>query len=198
MRYCVRRLEILRLRWCLSICDCDNLHSNLMAVYHQIQIQGNSSRSGQGEPSSHKRSRRSRRSMSPQARRRSASPGPNKKNSGVRNSRTPAHQSGFQDSVHGHRAPAVCAVCLGCHGHSFIECTAERLWDNNFPAIATRSNKALLLRGSDKPLCVDWQRTRSCPSRQHDDRHVCSGCLATSHGAQACSRAQATPTSHPI
>ncbi|KAG2744526.1 hypothetical protein P692DRAFT_20644595, partial [Suillus brevipes Sb2] len=131
----------------------------------------------------------SRRSASPHNRRRSASP--TKKSAAPRNSRTSTGtRSGFQASAHSTRSPAVCAVCLGRNNHSFIECTAERLWDNTFPAVATRTNKHLLLRGSDKPLCVDWQRVGSCSSNAHSERHICSGCLTTTHGAQSCPRAQ--------
>ncbi|KAG2107915.1 uncharacterized protein F5147DRAFT_531331, partial [Suillus discolor] len=83
----------------------------------------------------------------------------------------------------------VCAVCLGRHNHKFIECSAEWLWDGTMLTVATWTNKQLLLRSSEKPLCVDWQRAR-CISQSHDDHHVCSGCLSTSHGAQNCSRAQ--------
>ncbi|KAG1836811.1 hypothetical protein DFJ58DRAFT_669319, partial [Suillus subalutaceus] len=92
----------------------------------------------------------------------------------------------------------VCAVCLGSHSHSFVECIAERLWDNKFQTVTTRTNRSLTLRGSDKPLCVDWQRTRGCGSWVHDERHICSGCLATSHGAQNCSRAQTSSSSLPV
>ncbi|KAG2089432.1 uncharacterized protein F5147DRAFT_561800, partial [Suillus discolor] len=84
----------------------------------------------------------------------------------------------------------VCTVCLGSNGHSFIECTADRLWDNSHPSLATRVDKQLLLRKSDKPLCVDWQRSRGCSSHSHNERHICSGCLGKSHGAQQCSCAQ--------
>ncbi|KAG2138545.1 hypothetical protein DEU56DRAFT_715582, partial [Suillus clintonianus] len=90
----------------------------------------------------------------------------------------------------GSRSPAVCAVCLGRHSHNFVECSSDRTWNSAHPALTTRVNKQLLTRNSDKPLCVDWQRSRSCTSRSHDERHVCSGCLATSHGAQHCPRAQ--------
>ncbi|KAG1893529.1 uncharacterized protein F5891DRAFT_962799, partial [Suillus fuscotomentosus] len=84
----------------------------------------------------------------------------------------------------------VCAVCLGRNSHIFAECTADRLWDSSHPTLATRVERQLILRKSDKPLCVDWQRHKGCSSRSHDDRHVCSGCLGSSHSAQHCARAQ--------
>ncbi|KAG1906166.1 uncharacterized protein F5891DRAFT_902629, partial [Suillus fuscotomentosus] len=90
----------------------------------------------------------------------------------------------------GNHAPAVCIVCLGTHGHKFIECVAEHLWNNKFPASSMCSGKSLLVWNSDKTLCVDWQRSRGCNSRHHDEHHVCSRCLARSHGAQSCAWAQ--------
>ncbi|KAG1893532.1 uncharacterized protein F5891DRAFT_891137, partial [Suillus fuscotomentosus] len=80
----------------------------------------------------------------------------------------------------------VCAVCLGRHNHSFIECPADRLWDNFYPTVSKRVAKQLLIRSSDKPLCMDWQQGKSCPARSHDEKHLCSGCLSLSHGAQSC------------
>ncbi|KIK34773.1 hypothetical protein CY34DRAFT_97328, partial [Suillus luteus UH-Slu-Lm8-n1] len=127
----------------------------------------------------------SKRSQSPRNRRRSASPGTSKRHSTSRNARSANQRMGFPEGAHSSRSSAVCAVCLGKHSHSFIECSNERLWNSAHPALATRVNKH-----SNKPLCVDWQRSRSCTSRSHDERHVCSGCLATSHGAQNCPRAQ--------
>ncbi|KAG2747087.1 hypothetical protein P692DRAFT_20736691, partial [Suillus brevipes Sb2] len=125
---------------------------------------------------------------------------PTKKSSAPRNTRvSTSNRSGFQGSAHSTRSPAVCTVCLGRNSHSFIECTAERLWDSAFPAVATRrNNKQLLLRSSDKPLCVDWQHVGSCSSSSHNERHVCSGCLATTHGAQNCPRAQAITSNHTV
>ena len=48
----------------------------------------------------------------------------------------------FQTSTAG-RVYSACAVCLGCHPHKIVECTATKLWDNSYPSIATRSNKIL-------------------------------------------------------
>jgi hypothetical protein len=106
--------------------------------------------------------------------------------------------SGFSSGAHAPRPPAVCAVCLGRNNHSFIDCPAERIWDNSHPAVSKRVNKQLLVRRTDKPLCVDWQRGRSCTTRAHDERHLCSGCLSDSHGAQSCPRTQTLTSSVPI
>ncbi|KAG1751042.1 hypothetical protein EDB19DRAFT_1674640 [Suillus lakei] len=159
--------------------------------------QGSNLRIGLGDSFSNPRGRRSRRSVSPNRKRRSASP--TKRSSAPRTARAAAGAcSGFPAGVHNTRSPAVCAVCLGRNSHSFIECTAERLWDSAFPSVATRSNKQLLLRSSDKPLCVDWQRAIGCSSHSHSERHVCSGCLATTHGAQNCPRAQTLAPGHSL
>jgi hypothetical protein len=115
-----------------------------------------------------------------------------------RSIRTASTGAGFQASTHGPRSSPVCAVCLGSHTHSFIDCTAEHIWDNTYPTSATRTNKHLLLQSSGKSLCVDWQRGRSCSNRSHDDRHICAGCLSNTHGAQGCTRAQTVPPNHSI
>ncbi|KAG1903140.1 uncharacterized protein F5891DRAFT_947912, partial [Suillus fuscotomentosus] len=72
------------------------------------------------------------------------------------------------------------------------------LWNNKFPASSTCSGKSLLIQNSDKVLCVNWQRSCGCSSRHHNECHVCSGCLATSHGAQLCARAQKTSPTHTL
>ncbi|KAG2747017.1 hypothetical protein P692DRAFT_20738069, partial [Suillus brevipes Sb2] len=137
------------------------------------------------------------RSQYPAERRRSASP--NKSASvPARDARTSSRRAGFQDGAHRQQSPAVCAVCLGSHTHSFIECTAERLWNKSHATSATRVNKQLLLRSSNQPLCLDWQRSRGCSTRTHDERHVCTGCLSTTHGSQHCSRAQKVTSDHTL
>ncbi|KAG1835968.1 hypothetical protein DFJ58DRAFT_642451, partial [Suillus subalutaceus] len=110
-----------------------------------------------GGHSSNYCSRRSRCSASPPARRHSASPGAGRKVSGTHNSKPAVHWQGFQESAHSNCSSAVCAICLGSHSHNFIDCMAERLWDNKFQIVTTHTNRSLTLRGSNKPLCVDWQ-----------------------------------------
>ncbi|KAG2113841.1 uncharacterized protein F5147DRAFT_570836, partial [Suillus discolor] len=118
------------------------------------------------------------------------SPSPSSRNKSARQDKTPRSSAGFSNGAHGQRSPAVCAICLGHNNHPFAECPADRLWDNSYSTISK-----WVLRHSDKPLCVDWQRGRSCPSRLHDERHLCSGCLSLSHGAQNCPRAQTLSSS---
>ncbi|KAG2130732.1 hypothetical protein DEU56DRAFT_690983, partial [Suillus clintonianus] len=104
-------------------------------------------------------------------RKRSASPLARTK--AFRNEKHPG-SSGFSSGAHGQRSTAVCAVCLGRHHHNFIECSAERLWDNSHAAVSKRVSRQLLIRSTDKSLCVDWQRGKGCGTRSHDERHLCS------------------------
>ena len=99
-------------------------------------------------------------------------------------SRRPEFQPGT-----GGRVYSACAVCLGRHPHRVIDCTATTLWDGSLPALSTRSNKVLVMRDG-RALCADWQRSSGCPTARHDNRHICSGCASTAHGAQECPRAQ--------
>ncbi|KAH7919127.1 hypothetical protein BV22DRAFT_1023505, partial [Leucogyrophana mollusca] len=81
-----------------------------------------------------------------------------------------------------------CAICLGRNPHRTIECSASRTWDNNHDTFTERVHKAIWTKDG-KPLCPRWQREEGCTDR-HDERHLCSGCGATTHGAQRCPRAQ--------
>ncbi|KAG2142406.1 hypothetical protein DEU56DRAFT_733874 [Suillus clintonianus] len=109
-----------------------------------------------------------------------------------------ATSSGFSDGAHSQRSSAVCAVCLGRHNHPFVDCSVDRIWDNSHKTVAKRTNRQLLLRSNDKPLCLDWQRGRGCSTRSHDERHLCAGCLSVTHGAQYCPRTQAVSPSLPL
>ncbi|KAG1847685.1 hypothetical protein DFJ58DRAFT_663202 [Suillus subalutaceus] len=52
-----------------------------------------------------------------------------------------------------------------------------------------RINKALWTK-TGKQICTAWQREEGCSSSKHDNKHICSGCGAVTHGAQRCPRAQ--------
>lgn len=82
-----------------------------------------------------------------------------------------------------------CAVCLGRNTHRVIDCSATLTWDGKHDTIAERIHKALWTK-TGKQLCTAWQREEGCNSNRHDDRHICSGCAAVTHGAQNCPRAQ--------
>ena len=88
------------------------------------------------------------------------------------------------------RAHAVCAICLGTHVHNVYACETSKTWDGQHATFIKRDKNELRLRESNTPICIDWQRTRGCPSNKHDSRHVCSGCGQASHRACACPRVQ--------
>jgi hypothetical protein len=82
-----------------------------------------------------------------------------------------------------------CAVCLRRNPHHVIDCAAALTWDGKHDTISERIHKALWTKDG-KQLCTAWQREEGCDSTKHNNRHTCSGCRATTHGAQSCPRAQ--------
>lgn len=84
---------------------------------------------------------------------------------------------------------AACAVCLGRHPHNISQCDEARTWDDQFSTLAQRVDKNLVMQDG-RSVCMDWQREKGCSSRRHDDRHICSGCGAATHGAQDCPRTE--------
>ncbi|KAH7903907.1 hypothetical protein BJ138DRAFT_1019880, partial [Hygrophoropsis aurantiaca] len=82
----------------------------------------------------------------------------------------------------------ICAICLGRHPHKVIECCAPRTWDKRFDTFCSRFNKAIITKDKQS-ICSKWQRDEGCTDR-HDDKHLCSGCGAATHGASRCPRAQ--------
>ncbi|OAX30835.1 hypothetical protein K503DRAFT_704744, partial [Rhizopogon vinicolor AM-OR11-026] len=62
---------------------------------------------------------------------------------------------------------------------------------NSQACLTKQANKQLVWRSSNKPVCIDWQRTCGCTNQSHNKRHLCTGCLSTGHGAQFCPRSQA-------
>jgi hypothetical protein len=104
----------------------------------------------------------------------------------------------FSNGTHSQRSPTVWAICLGWNHHSFVECSADHLWNNSHSAVSKCINHQLLIRSSDKPLCIDWQCGQGCTTCSHDEHNLCSGCLSTSHGAQYCTQVQAVSPSMPL
>ena len=84
---------------------------------------------------------------------------------------------------------AVCATCLGRHEHPFGKCTAHKLW-NGAVAGAKKNGYGRLVGEDGLAICYDWQLPSGCQSTSHNERHKCSGCGKTSHGAQNCPRAE--------
>lgn len=175
-----------------------NTSDTALLGFVHLNTQEVTSQSRSHDFSEHSQSKTSRCPLSPQSHTHSDSPKHRKHNSNPRSSNGHMQRSGFQDSAHDSHSPGVCAVCLGRNAHRFIDCTADHLWDNSHATLATHVDKQLLLHKSDKPLCVNWQCLRGCSSRSHDDQHICSGCLAKSHGAQQCSRAQTSTSTHSL
>jgi hypothetical protein len=83
----------------------------------------------------------------------------------------------------------VCATCLGRHEHPFVKCDGHELWDGS-PGSIRKSGNGRPVDPNGNPLCLDWQRLKGCQSSSHSERHRCSGCGKSSHGAQACPRAE--------
>ncbi|KAG2754173.1 hypothetical protein P692DRAFT_20759062, partial [Suillus brevipes Sb2] len=90
-----------------------------------------------------------------------------------------------------------CAVCLGRHPHRTIECAATQTWDKQFDTFSERIRKGLWTKDG-KQLCTAWQREEGCTTPKHDACHICSGCGATTHGAQKCPRAQKASTTDSV
>jgi len=83
-----------------------------------------------------------------------------------------------------------CTVCLGRNPHRTIECAAACTWDGQHEVFSEHIHKGLWSKDG-KQLCTAWQREEGCTTPKHDSRHLCSGCGATTHGAQmlrSCSR----------
>ncbi|EIW54666.1 uncharacterized protein TRAVEDRAFT_131111, partial [Trametes versicolor FP-101664 SS1] len=83
----------------------------------------------------------------------------------------------------------LCAICLGHHPSTEIyKCVKSKLW-NGMPAFSARVGKRIQTR-KGAPLCIAWQRPNGCASDEHPERHVCSGCGGTDHGASSCALAE--------
>jgi hypothetical protein len=83
----------------------------------------------------------------------------------------------------------VCAACLGRREHPFIRCEGRKLWDGSNSA-SRKDESGTLVSTDGLPICYNWQLPRGCQSAMHSNRHRCSGCGKTGHGAQACPRAE--------
>ena len=80
-----------------------------------------------------------------------------------------------------------CVVCLRRPHPNIGECREETLNDGE-PAFSTRNKLGHLVDRQNKSLCVDFQLSKSCPSKRHAMRHRCSGCGSDQHGAVDCPR----------
>ena len=83
----------------------------------------------------------------------------------------------------------VCAVCLGRHEHTFAKCDKTKLW-NGSPCGVRKNEQGRLVAPDGLILCFDWQLPKGCGASGHAERHKCSGCGKSDHGAQGCTRAE--------
>jgi hypothetical protein len=182
---CVLRLRLVScvLRYASRVCVFSAQHSFAASSHQRLNMYDSMATSSRGRAQEHHHYRRSP-SPRPQrsSRRRSASP--------------PRHAASSRDFFRGTGSSSarVCAVCLGRHETTkirFTECEATRTWDGAHRTLSRRnSRKELVSISSGLPLCVDWQRERGCNVGRHAERHRCSGCDSTGHGASSCPRAE--------
>jgi hypothetical protein len=90
-----------------------------------------------------------------------------------------------------------CTVCLGRNPHRTVKCTTVQTWDKQFKTFSEQIRKGLWTKDG-KQICTAWQRDEGCTTPKHDVRDVCSGCGATTHGAQKCPRAQKASPIDPV
>ena len=139
------------------------------------------------------RSRSPYRAESSRKRRRSPSPHDqespsDRREKRARNSTKYTKKPEFFQSGAGPRG-GVCAACLGRHDHPFAKCEGAKLWDGT-PSAARKNDQGRLVAMDGLPICFDWQVPKGCASTSHPERHRCSGCGKTGHGAQLCPRAE--------
>ncbi|KAJ3779519.1 hypothetical protein GGU11DRAFT_694022, partial [Lentinula aff. detonsa] len=83
-----------------------------------------------------------------------------------------------------------CHRCLGRDPHFVKKCSRTSIWNNSRKVICDWNEKSYLeiCEGIHKglELCADWQRTNGCTNRGHTEKHRCSGCASTNHGANGC------------
>lgn len=86
-------------------------------------------------------------------------------------------------------SPSVCAICLGRGHPEMAKCNSGVFW-NGKPSRCRRNARGRVVNPDGTEICLDWQLARGCSSRNHSDRHECSGCGRSDHGAHSCHLAQ--------
>ncbi|KAJ4494028.1 hypothetical protein C8J55DRAFT_447914 [Lentinula edodes] len=100
----------------------------------------------------------------------------------------PNFQRSFRDL---NQAPLTrCHRCLGRDRHDVRHCSRTSLW-NRKRGVTCKWNKQGFLEitsgtNAGLELCADWQRRNGCTSKAHPEKHRCSGCTSSSHGASSC------------
>lgn len=101
----------------------------------------------------------------------------------AQNGASPSGQS-FQNGASSSGLSA-CTICLSCSPHPIRECTLDKLWDSS-KVRCSCSAGGCIMNPQGNVICSDWQHPGGCSVSGHDNRHKCSGCRATDHGAQKC------------
>ncbi|KAJ3809889.1 hypothetical protein F5876DRAFT_42981, partial [Lentinula aff. lateritia] len=83
-----------------------------------------------------------------------------------------------------------CHRCLGQDKHDIRHCSRTSIW-NGKRGVACNWNKQGYLKiakgtNAGLELCANWQRPNGCTSCAHPEKHWCSGCTNSSHGASSC------------
>ena len=151
---------------------------------HDMRASSRCQRGRSRSPPQGDSSRRQHRSFSPP---RGSQFPPDRREKGAHDSSRHIKTEVFQSGA-GPRGGA-CAVCLGRHDHTFAKCNNAKLWDGS-PSAARKNEQGRLVTANGFALCFDWQVPKGCKSTSHLDRHICSGCGGSDHGAQACPRAE--------
>ena len=95
----------------------------------------------------------------------------------------------FFRSCTGTAPSGICAVCLGRYEHNFSKCNSSKLWDGT-KGWARKNEQGRLATPEGLVLCFDWQLPKACTSTAHTEKHLCSGCGDSKHGAQKCPRGE--------
>lgn len=104
------------------------------------------------------------------------------------NSTDKPFQKSFRDIDH----PPLshCHKCLGRDKHDIRKCSRTSLANGKREVLCDWNAQRYLefIKGPHKGLevCADWQRPNGCTSRNHSEKHRCSGCASTAHGAGGC------------
>ena len=131
-----------------------------------------------------------RRNDSPRKRQRSKSPRQAKRQRDASTRKTGNREEGsfFRNST-GSCPSGVCVVCLGRSEHDYRKCNSSKLWDGK-KGWARRNEQGRLATPEGLVLCFNWQLPKMCASTAHVEKHLCSGCGESNHGAQKCPRAE--------
>ncbi|KAJ3792981.1 hypothetical protein GGU11DRAFT_442783, partial [Lentinula aff. detonsa] len=87
-----------------------------------------------------------------------------------------------------------CHRCLGRDKHNICRCSRTLLWNGKKNVLCKWNTKGYLEitmgQFAGLKLCAEWQRPNGCINRKHTEKHRCSGCASTYHGADGCPEGQ--------